>query len=1016
MITKIKMFSVLISILFMLNIIPLIHGTNFSASLSTSRTIMDIGQIAYLNITVNPPSYNYSYIFYVNGISIESTSPSFIFNPELYESSQTNKTIIYNIYANVTSNSGTVKTNTVTITVYPELIVSSVSPSYVVTDSGLNFSFSATAGGGAGNYIFNWIISLGKQIIYKIPLPASNNNLSRFVFNMPISGNFSVWVSVTDSAAMVKNSTSAILTVNPKPVVYLAPIGNILINPSKYTFYGYVDGGTPPYNITWYINGIYQPGYSNIVTYNNTFTLSHYFSSPGTYTVSYSLKDSANLDDNMPPFGANNIETNVTVTTAPIPLISYTKNISNNLNMNFNMTIMLSAYSSPSNSSIMWVLDDNIVMNNSYNFTFTPRKGITETGPHPIYAMRLYNNEYIPGNVWTVNVGNFPYFVKIGSPKNIFDSQRFVFLNIKSNLGNYPVNAIAYIETKSGPLNISFPINSPNTNVTLPLPINYLGNGYIYVISPFSNANYNVLYVNSNLFNISIVSGMSNPYIMFNVNSIKNNMVDASFKLLVSGGTPPYVAQWIFKHNNTVIPMNSLNGSLNLLMQNYNVTMVLSDYYGMQIKKNFILNLTPPRIFILSLNNYPYYNSSMYYVSQSNLTLNLTVSSTFLNNIKQINYSIYEFVNGTPEELYSSGLNFNSFILYMSNYTIYYNYRIPINLINYISSPNVSSYGLYMIIMNTYSLSNFSSNQTILINYSNSMPSIGNVISQSSTSSGVVNLNFKNIQSSVPVYRYIINTTFGKTFILQGNTTSYNITLPQKNSYFIINITAITYSLNKVSKSFSIFYDLNGIPFTANITNYVNNYVTIVIKYFQNGNVYPALIRISNNPYFTGSSWMTFQQIVKYKINNYNGTIYIEIQDSNGIITEYSIIYNYAPPQSLKYIYGVIAAIIVAIILIFIFFMMPKYFGRNIKDILFKPKKPIKEWETKESKKDIFLKELNTLGEPRLTYFKKYLKENHNISDEEFETLIRDLSSQGIIELKLDEEKRTRITLSKNKK
>ena len=51
MITKIKMFSVLISILFMLNIIPLIHGTNFSASLSTSRTIMDIGQIAYLNIT-----------------------------------------------------------------------------------------------------------------------------------------------------------------------------------------------------------------------------------------------------------------------------------------------------------------------------------------------------------------------------------------------------------------------------------------------------------------------------------------------------------------------------------------------------------------------------------------------------------------------------------------------------------------------------------------------------------------------------------------------------------------------------------------------------------------------------------------------------------------------------------------------------------------------------------------------------------------------------------------------------
>ncbi|MGC8630790.1 MAG: hypothetical protein ACP5T1_07420, partial [Thermoplasmata archaeon] len=94
----------------------------------------------------------------------------------------------------------------------------------------------------------------------------------------------------------------------------------------------------------------------------------------------------------------------------------------------------------------------------------------------------------------------------------------------------------------------------------------------------------------------------------------------------------------------------------------------------------------------------------------------------------------------------------------------------------------------------------------------------------------------------------------------------------------------------------------------------------------------------------------------------------------------------------------------------------PKYFGRNIKDILFKPKKQIKEWETKESKKDIFLKELNTLGEPRLTYFKKYLKENHNISDEDFETLIRDLSSQGIIELKLDEEKRTRITLSKNKK
>ncbi len=1012
MISKIKLFTIIISIFFLTNLLPFINAANFSATLTTSRTIMDIGQIAYLNITVNPPSNNYSYIFYINGIAIQSTSPSLVFNPEVYESTHTNRTTIYNIYANVTSTSGVVKTNSVTITVYPELIVSSITPNEVTTDSGLNFSFSANAMGGAGNYIFNWIIALGKQILYKTPLPASNNNKSKFIFNMPISGNFTVWVSVTDLAGMVVNSSNAILNVNPRPKVLLAPIGNILINPSNYTFYGYVDGGTPPYNITWYVNGI---PVKTTVNNNHIFKLTHNFNTPGSYTVSYSLKDSANLNDNMPPFGASNIETNVTVTAASIPTIKYLSYYNGVLDMNFNMTIKLSAYSEIFNNPIMWVLDDNIVLNNSNNFTFTPIRGITAIGPHPIYAMILYNNIYIPGGVWTIDVNNYPFFVKISSPKNIFDSQKYIFLNIKSFLETYPVQAIAYINTKSGPLNISFNINSYNTNVTLPLPINYLGNGKIYVVSSLNKSYTNVLYVNSNYFNISIVSGMSNPYILFNVNSIKNNMVSASFKLLVSGGTPPYNAQWIFKHNNTKIPMYGLSGTINLMMQNYHVTLNISDYYGMQIEKNFILNLTPPHIFVVNLNNYPKYNSSVYYVSNTNLTLNLTLSTTFLNDIKQINYTLYIFVNNTPEELYSSFKYFKNFVLYISNYSMYYNYLIPINLSNYVTNNPNSSYD-FLIYLSAYSNSNFSVNQTILINYSNSNPILGNIISQTSTSNGTVYLNFKNVQSLVPIYEYKINTTFGMNLIIPGNSTYLNITLPEKNGYFIFNITAITYSLKKSSKSFTIFYDINGIQFTANITNLENNYVTIIIKYLQNGNVYPSMIRISNNPYFIGSNWIPFTSILKYRINNYNGTIYIQIQDSDGVITENYIMYNYSPPSSLKYIYAAIASFLVAIILVFLFFLMPRYFGKNIMDLLKARKKPIKEWQTKESKEEIFLRELTNLGEPRLTYFKKYLKETHNITDEEFEELIRDLSSKGVIELKLDEEKRTRITLSKNKK
>ncbi|MGC8992041.1 MAG: hypothetical protein ACP5JE_00560, partial [Thermoplasmata archaeon] len=86
MISKIKLFTIIISIFFLTNLLPFINAANFSATLTTSRTIMDIGQIAYLNITVNPPSNNYSYIFYINGIAIQSTSPSLVFNPEVYES------------------------------------------------------------------------------------------------------------------------------------------------------------------------------------------------------------------------------------------------------------------------------------------------------------------------------------------------------------------------------------------------------------------------------------------------------------------------------------------------------------------------------------------------------------------------------------------------------------------------------------------------------------------------------------------------------------------------------------------------------------------------------------------------------------------------------------------------------------------------------------------------------------------------------------------------------------------
>jgi hypothetical protein len=178
-----------------------------SVTVSPASAVLDVGQSQVFTSNIVNGTLPYSsYQWYLDGVA-QGTSLSWIFAPTSSGS--------YSVYLNVTDYVGVmVKSNNVAVTVNPSLSVA-INPAAAVIIFGQGENFSATITGGSSPYSFQWF--LGGVL-------RSTN--SSWVFTPNMTGVYSPYVRVTDTANQATNSTSAQLAViilSPPPSTSTSP-------------------------------------------------------------------------------------------------------------------------------------------------------------------------------------------------------------------------------------------------------------------------------------------------------------------------------------------------------------------------------------------------------------------------------------------------------------------------------------------------------------------------------------------------------------------------------------------------------------------------------------------------------------------------------------------------------------------------------------------------------------------------------------------------------------------------
>ena len=253
------------------------------ASVSPSSVVMDVGQSQLFTSTVSGGSLPYSYQWCLNGFAVAgATSSTWTFAPSYVGS--------YNVYVNVTDNSGfTEESNIATVTVNTALSAS-VSPSSVVMDVGQSQLFTSTVSSGTSPYSYQWYLN-GASV--------SDATGPTYSLTPSATGSVSVYVQVTDNATtpVTASSNTAAVSVNSALVAPTssASVGTVDQGQSSTLSVTGLSGGTSPYSYQWLQKAPGASSYSTISGANsNTYTFSTSDSTTtGTWSFELQVTDNA---------------------------------------------------------------------------------------------------------------------------------------------------------------------------------------------------------------------------------------------------------------------------------------------------------------------------------------------------------------------------------------------------------------------------------------------------------------------------------------------------------------------------------------------------------------------------------------------------------------------------------------------------------------------------------------------------------------------------------------------------
>jgi peptidoglycan/xylan/chitin deacetylase (PgdA/CDA1 family) len=565
-----------------------IAGPSLSASISPTSVNLNPGGSQQFTSTVTGGVSPYTYQwFYTNGTSITgATSSTLTF--------KANSTGTYNIYLQASdSYVSSVQSNTATVHVTLPLNAT-ISPTQASITLGQSQNFTASVSGGATPYAYQWVLN-GSAV------SGATNSLWTF---MPAqTGNYNVYLNITDAFNNKAHSNTATLNVYSKPSVTIAPTSvNMTVGTSQ-TLSSTASGGLTPYIYQWY----YANG--TAITGASTSTLTYKANSTGTYNIFLNVTDSLN----------NKVQSN---------------------------TATLNVYSQPS----VTIAPTSVNMTVGITQTFTS----TAIGGLVPYAYQWYlNDSAVSGanagtwNFTTATAGTYKVYL------NVTDSLSFrVQSNIVTNITVNPQSTVA--------------ISPNNVNMTLgglqPFSSNVAGGTTPYLYQWYQNGTAVSGATSANwTFNATSV-GTYNIYLNVTDNSgvtVKSNIATAgvetpmtlnitptgvkmyvgqnqTFSSSVSGGTLPYSYQWYL--NGTAV--SGANGSSWTFMPasagSYGVYLNITDLLNIKIQSNIVNNITV----------YPQLIASISPVSV-NMTLGTqqTFSSTVSGGVLPYNYQWY--LNGS---------------------------------------------------------------------------------------------------------------------------------------------------------------------------------------------------------------------------------------------------------------------------------------------------------------------------------------------------------------------------------